>query len=191
MGAGGNTPTGKFMLGIGQIDGWVILAKPGDLLIYARQQALPQECALGKHVRLLAERGLVTHAGQRRADDDRSLFEYRCRRTELADPTKPMRGTGNLVKPMPAPAPQPAGGAARAVLELIADAAMAGERCPALPRLAEEIGCRSAKPVRRILSQLETIGLLKLETRRAPDGLPQRVAILPRMGLETAVRMAA
>lgn len=91
-------PEGRFVMTQGQVEGWLIMAHPGDILLYARSESL-RCAAVADHVRTLADRGLVTFELQRRAIDDPSLFEYRVRRTALDRKTAKMpRAPGHHVR---------------------------------------------------------------------------------------------
>lgn len=182
--------TAKMMLATGAVDAWVKAAQVDAVLLYARQPVLPQKAALGEHVRLIAERGLVRHEPQRRCAGDRTLFEYRIRRT-----AKPFNAVGNGIVSgrvgVGGSSRHSFGGsgcspAGEEVLELLAEAALADQPCPPEKAISAALGM-PLKHVRKELAQLHAIGELVLDSRPGDYGLLRRVAILPRLGLATAM----
>lgn len=76
-----------------RIDAWMEVAKKGDVFLYATRSCLPVNSAGAKHMRALADRGLVVLT-QPRSTLDPTVFNYRAHRTDestaLTRPARPV-----------------------------------------------------------------------------------------------------
>jgi hypothetical protein len=138
---------------------WAQRAIAGETCTYARVSRMPRTDACAAAARMLSDGGSV-QLWQARSSLP-GLFEYRARRT-----LKPLV---TMVRPLELPRAQ------RLVLQILTEAAEEGQPCPTNSEIALQAGLGYRQRAAAIVVQLRNMGLIKVDSMRAPIG--RRVTI--------------
>ncbi|KQM37632.1 hypothetical protein [Sphingomonas sp. Leaf10] len=163
-----------------RIDAWIEVARPGDRFVYASRQFLPAGCRAGKHMRQLADRGLVT-LSQKRSALDASFFNYTAHRTAAPTAlTRPVRATLALA---PVDLTLDEAATTDALLPVLTRFAHHGRPCPTDRQLAVRSGL-TVEQVRDALVSMTAAHLIRVQKVAAPT---QRRIIIVATGHITGI----
>ena len=164
--------TPKFVAEPRTLDAWAARAAPGAACLYARTARLPGG-GVGERARQMHARGMVQLV-QGRDPEHRGLFAYRAVRTAA---------------PFAPPAPKPVGRLSpddERVLDLVAGAADAGERCPTNRTIAARLGLKAERKAHDHLTRLRVAGAIRVfyaDDGQTPTGV--RVVEIVETGART------
>lgn len=118
-----------------RIDAWMEVAKKGDVFLYATRSCLPINSAGKKHMRALADRGLVVLT-QPRSSLDPTVFNFRAQRTDK--PTAMTRQTRPVLIAPSAALVDDEAAIVDALLPVLERFAQHGRPCPTDKQLASK-----------------------------------------------------
>lgn len=163
-----------------RIDAWMEVARTGDRFVYASRQFLPTGCRAGKHMRLLAERGLVT-LSQARSTLNADFFNYVAQRT--AKPTALTRPTRTMLALAKPALSQDEAAITDALLPVLSRFAHHGRPCPTDRQLAARAKL-TPDQVRDGLVAMAAAHLIRIQKVSAPT---QRRIIIVATGQITGI----
>lgn len=163
-----------------RIDAWMEVARTGDRFVYASRQFLPTGCRAGKHMRQLAERGLVT-LSQARSTLNADFFNYVAQRT--AKPTALTRPTRTMLALAEPALSQDEAAITDALLPVLSRFAHHGRPCPTDRQLAARAKL-TPEQVRDGLVAMAAAHLIRIQKVSAPT---QRRIIIVATGQITGI----